>query len=819
VRGLTGCRCRVSSSANCAVLLRFRLGASVRAHSIATAFVTIVLATLAASGAAFTQPAGTLAGSLFDQTGGALVNVELEVRGPVVRGRQSDAAGRFEFRDLPPGDYELTAALAGFESIHRAIRIESGKTISLSLTMIVASLEHTVVTAEKAGATDIQSTPFAISAMSSAALSRFAIRTIDEAAPQTPLVTFTQNTTFGQLSIRGIGTNAVFAGADPSSAMYLDGVYLARPAMAFSDFLDVERVEVVRGPQGTLYGRNALGGAVNLITKAPTNDFEALSRVTIGNLVERRAEARVSGPLKRDRVMGSLAFARGARDGYVHDLNHPDQPLGGDDLTSARGQLRVVLSPKSDVLLSTDASDQSGRILSNHKILSIKPGFTVDNPAEPRDVRLSTVNSSGVRQTGAMARVTSQLTSSTTLTSITGFRRLNNQYVSDADVSELDLLVSRIHEWQHQWSEEFTIAGRQGQVTWVGGFFAFDEFDHQTVGVDQTASKTQVQLDPHVQATSRAVFGETTIQLTPKLSGTIGLRFTREQKDIDNAGGLYGLDAPRAPVAGSTYAYADSIVHTAWTPRFAIAMKLPHDAMTYVSATRGFKSGGFNLSSTQAGRGFAPEWAWNYEAGMKTMPMNGRARINVAAFQMDYTNLQVQTAIGIGVFDISNAAAATIRGLEVEPSGRIGRGLEAGGHLAWLDATYDRYIAVGIGGITGDVAGKRLNNAPEWSGRLWLEWTGNVGHSTRMTLTADATAQSTVYYTPFNDTIQRQLPFGLLAARAEFGPSNRRWALNLYGRNITNTNYINAAFGASPVAFGGRPGPSRETGIQLIMGR
>ena len=204
---------------------------------------------------------------------------------------------------------------------------------------------------------------------------------------------------------------------------------------------------------------------------------------------------------------------------------------------------------------------------------------------------------------------------------------------------------------------------------------------------------------------------------------------------------------------------------------------------------------------------------------MKATLIHGRARINVTAFQMDYTNLQVQTPIGVGVFDISNAAAATIRGLEVEPSGRIAGGLETGGHLAWLDATYDRYIAVGIGGVTGDVAGKRLNNAPEWSGRLWLEWTGNVGRSTRLTLTGDATAQSTVFYTPFNDAIQRSPPHGLLGARAEFGPSSRRWAINLYARNITNTDYITAAFGASPVAFGGRPGPSRQVGIQFTIAR
>lgn len=760
-----------------------------------------------------------LAGSLFDQTGAALINVVVEVRGPVVREQQSDASGRFEVRDLPPGEYELTATLAGFRAIRRAIRIEPGKTISFSLTMIVASLEQTVVTAAKSGKTDVQSSSLPITAISSSALSRFAIRTIDEAAAQTPLVTFTQNTTFGQLSIRGIGTNAVFAGTDPSSAMYLDGVYLARPAMAFIDFLDVDRVEVVRGPQGTLYGRNALGGAVNLITKTPSNDFEASARLTVGNLSERRAEGRVSGALKPDRIMGGLALARGVRDGYVRDLNHSEQPLGGDDLASGRGQLRVVLGPRSEVVLAADASEQTGRILSNHKILSIKPGFAVDNPDDPRDVRLSTVNASGVRHAGAMARITSELTPTTVLISTTGFRKLNNQYVSDADVSELDLLVSRIHEWQHQWSEEVTVSGRHRNVTWVGGLFVFDEADHQGVWVDQNASKTQVQLDPRVNAVSRAVFGDTTIHLTSRLSGTVGLRYTREQKDIQNAGGLYGLEAPAEPVPNSTYAYTDSIVHTAWTPRFVLAMKLSPDAMVYGSATRGFKSGGFNPSSTQPGRGFAPEWAWNYEGGMKLTSADGRARLNVTAFQMDYSNLQVQTAIGVGVFDIRNAAAATIRGLELEPSSRVGAGLEVGGHLAWLNARYDHYVAVGNGGVTSDVAGNRLNNAPEWSGRLWLEWTGNISSATRLTLTADATAQSTAFYSPFNDMIQRSPPYGLLGTRAEFGPSNCRWAVNAYARNVTNTDYITGAFAASPVAFGGRPGPPRESGIQLIISR
>src|SRR4029453_8779547 len=123
----------------------------------------------------------------------------------------------------------------------------------------------------------------------------------------------------------------------------------------------------------------------------------------------------------------------------------------------------------------------------------------------------------------------------------------------------------------------------------------------------------------------------------------------------------------------------------------------------YVSATRGFKSGGFNITSREAGRGYAPEWAWSCEAGLKTSLL-GRGTLDLAAFHPDYTDLQVQTVIRPGVLDISNAAEATISGVELEASGAIVPGLRLRGHLAWLDATYDRYVAVGVGGVTGDVA-------------------------------------------------------------------------------------------------------------------
>ena len=171
--------------------------------------------------------------------------------------------------------------------------------------------------------------------------------------------------------------------------MYLDGVYLGRPAMAFAQFLDLDRIEILRGPQGTLYGRNAVGGAINLISKPPTNDFQASVDLTGGNFGMLRAAARASGPMKRDRVMGAVAFARGVRDGYVRNLEHPGHRLGGDDVTAARAQLRVVVDRRTSLLVSSDVDYQGGTPLTYNKVLAVKPGYQVDVPSDFHDVRSS----------------------------------------------------------------------------------------------------------------------------------------------------------------------------------------------------------------------------------------------------------------------------------------------------------------------------------------------------------------------------------------------------------------------------------------------
>jgi iron complex outermembrane receptor protein len=567
-----------------------------------------------------------------------------------------------------------------------------------------------------------------------------------------------------------------------------------------------------------LYGRNAVGGALNLISKAPANQVEATARFTAGTFGEWRAEARVGGPLKRDRVLGSIAFVRGVRNGYVRDLQHPGEPLGADDLTAARGQMRIVFGRAADLLVAADISDQDGTPLTYNKVLEVKPGFQVDNPPALHDVRTSMRALAPMQQHGTSARLTLALDPSATLVSLTAFRGLDNEFLVDADVTELNVFSAHSRERQHQWSEEVTLTYRRPRLTALAGVFLFDETDRQAIHADQPEARVRTVLDPRVAAGSVAVFGQSTFRVIPKVSGTVGLRYTRERKRIDNAGGRYTLGSDVTLLPGSGYQYSDSILHTAWTPKFGVDVTLPGRATAYVTATNGFKSGGFNISAARPNGGFGPEWAWSYEGGVKTTLLEGRARLNVAVFEMDYTDLQVQTPVGLGVFDVRNAAAATIRGIEVEGAARLRGDLEAGGHLTWLDARYDRYIAVGIGGLVGDVAGNRLTNAPEWAGRLWAEWTASLGAS-RLVLAVDATAQSTVFYTPFNDTIQTQSSYALVGARGEYGPGDGRWAVNAYARNLTNAGYIMAAFATSPVAYGGRPGTPRQAGIQLVLRR
>ena len=356
----------------------------------------------------------------------------------------------------------------------------------------------------------------AVSVLKGDDLNRIQDRTIEHIAGRVPNVFFSQNTGLAQLTIRGIGTNAVFAGSDPSSAVYLDGVYLARPGMVLADFLDLDRIEVLRGPQGTLYGRNSLGGAINLISKAPTDEAEASVRVGVGDQGTFRTEARVSGPIISGRLMGSGAVLRGVRTGQVRDLEHPDHPLGGEDVVGARGQLRAVFNGRSELQIFGDVTHSDPAPVYYSKILAVKPGFDVDTPPGFYDVRASFPATGHTFQSGASARLTLDLTPAMRLTSLSAFRTLDYDVVVDGDASELDLDVSGVHEIQRQVSQEVTVAYRNPRLTWIAGAFFFDETDREPSFTHLPGPRLDYFLEPDVHAKAGAAFGQASVDIRPR---------------------------------------------------------------------------------------------------------------------------------------------------------------------------------------------------------------------------------------------------------------------------------------------------------------
>jgi iron complex outermembrane recepter protein len=241
------------------------------------------------------------------------------------------------------------------------------------------------------------------------------------------------------------------------------------------------------------------------------------------------------------------------------------------------------------------------------------------------------------------------------------------------------------------------------------------------------------------------------------------------------------------------------------------------------SPQRGFKSGGFNPGFNPGRPGETvnptvnPEYAWSYEGGTKRTIAGGRARVNLAVFYNDYQDLQVQSFLEPGVPNISNAASATIKGVEVEAAASAWRGVQLAGSFSWLDAIYDRYLSVGLGGVTEDVAGHRLNNAPEWSGSGSAMYEFATGHGGFASVRCDVSGQSRVFFTPFNTAVETQGSYALVHVRAAFEPSHRRWELAVFVRNLGNQEYLTSTTNLPLPAFTGQPGAPRAWGTQFTL--
>jgi iron complex outermembrane receptor protein len=773
---------------------------------------------------AMAQPVSQLSGVVRDTTGSALPGVTVTITGAALVAPQTlvtNEQGRYELDALPAGRYLVSASLSGFETRTAWVDVEAGPA-TRDLTLDVSSFSDRVtVTATKTGAADVQTTPIAVTALPGRTLEQLGIQTVEGLAGFVPTLIVSQHTGAAQVTIRGIGTNSTVVGADPSSTVHLDGVYLGRPVMVFSELMNVERVEVLRGPQGTLYGRNSVGGTINVVTRQPTNALDTSVRLTAGNYDKLRVEGAVSGPLIKNKVMGNFAFLRSSRQGFVNDVEHPDHSLGNEDTWVGRGQLRVVFGAHSELLLSTDYGRLDGVPLTYAKPIASKrvPGLSFDSPASLWEVRTSHLTSGENTQQGASARLTLPLSATTTLNSLTAYRKSNYRFFIDADATELTLQTSDVPDLQHQFSQELTIVQRTPKVTWIGGVFFYEDHNEGQVEITVFPVATQIRPFAKIGTNAGALFGQATFSVSSRVSLTAGARYTGEQKDLDTTGGEYRLGTAILTSPDTFYDFAERATYHAWTPKISLQVQGSRDAFVYLSATRGFKSGGFNPAAREPGRGFSPEFAWSYEGGLKVTIAGGRVRANTALFYSDYQDLQVQSFLRPGVPDISNAASATIRGIEFETAAAAWHGLQLSGTVSWLEASYDDYLALLPGGRPLDATGNRLNNAPQWSGSGSAVYDFAIGGAGTAAVRADVSWQSRVFFTPVNDAIETQRAYGLLHVRAGFEPQSRRWEVAVYVRNLGNQDYITGTANVPIPAITGRPGDPRQWGTQFTLRR
>ncbi len=774
--------------------------------------------------AALGQAGAGLHGTVRDAAGVAVSSVLVTATPATdvgVSTTRTDEAGRYHFERLPAGRYLVNAAIGGIVTDGLAVEI-AAEAVTLDLVLEAASaLEHVTVVAMRRGAEDIQMSSAAISSLSANSLDRLGARNITGLADVVPTLAVSPATYNASVTIRGIGTNSTSAGADPSSTVHLDGIYLSRPSMAALEFLDVDRIEVMRGPQGTLYGRNSVGGTVNVTTRLPTNTFESRAQITAGDFGGLRLQGAVGGPLIRNRVMASVALGRSVRDGFVRDLNHAGVTLGGDDTWTGRAHVRVLAGSRAEIRASYDATNFDATPLFYIRPVSAKPGFPAfDNPSNFWDVRASHVAEGFSRQRGASARAILQIDERTTFTSLTGVRWSDFRAFFDPDGTELSILTADIRDDQRQFSEEITLVRKSDAQSWIGGLYVFDETDDGPLDIAQfNVPPGGIERRPFSSIGTRswAAFGEYHRRLLPRLSATLGMRYSRERKSAHNSGGVYRLGTTVLTDPATAYDFTDEAEFSALTPKVAVEMPAGAGSFLYASATRGFKSGGFNVTATVPGTAFKPEFAWSFEGGMKYVTPDGRFRVNTAGFYTDYQDLQVQTFVAAGVIDISNAASSTIKGVEIE-SAAVWGGVQVAGTLAWLDAVYAQYLAVAPGTAAVDAAGHRLNNAPAWSGSVSADYTFAAGRRGRVFVHGDVPWQSRVFFTPFNVPEESQGAYGRVQLRAGFQPSHGRWELSVFVRNAGNQPYITGTNNAPPFpAYVGRPGEPRHWGTQLTL--
>ncbi|MFZ4748263.1 MAG: TonB-dependent receptor [Sphingomonas sp.] len=664
-----------------------------------------------------------------------------------------------------------------------------------------------VVTADRRKAR-VQDVPIAISAIGGEALRAGGNNGLSDIAQRVPSLTFAQSFGIAQIFIRGVGNNFFSPGGDPGVATYADGVYLSDQEATAVAFLDLDRVEVLRGPQGALYGRNATGGAVNLVSAAPSATTQGQVGARVGDFGRFEADGYVTGSLGggvNARLSGQFRRLRGYARNELGATAEAPAWLDAERSFAGRVQLQAPIGAGSLRLIANGyTQDDAGpalKILSDPTPQPAEILFGVRPSADSRNLK-SQVARNRRDVWSITATLAQPLSDSVTATLIADYRRSDRVITYDQDGTEREVSRTTLDTRSRQWSVEAYLQGRSDHFDWLAGATYLDF--RQTRVTTVPGLLPAAFLDPRLPLTlpfpfafdgggtirtkAWAAYGDVTARVSDIVRLRIGARYSNDTKRADE---FLTFLAPT--VRGVTEKSWGQ-----WSGKAGIDVTPKQGMLFYASVARGFKSGALNVGAFTPP--VNPETNLSWEIGAKLESGDRRAQLNIAAFASSYKDLQI---VQIGPISqiLANAADSKIKGVELEATVRPTAGLSLGATLSYTDAKFGPFFSTDQrrGFQRFDLTGNRLPLTSEWQGSMNACYDWTLGAGSTLGLSAALQFRSEYFFTEFNTTDARQRGFARVDLAASWTSSDKRVRVSAFARNLSNETVLSGLAVVSPL--------------------
>lgn len=753
------------------------------------------------------QQKNGLAGKVTEATGRPLGNVTVRVlntNAAVV----SDSSGNFILPAIAPGTYDVELSHIGYTSITQSVKVGAGGDLVFVLKDQAVQLEDIVITADKREQV-LQKTPGSISAFSARDIQQYRFWNSKELTAVVPNL-FANNSGDDRnvVSIRGITTTSY----DPAVAVYVDGVNQFSLDTYIPQLADVERIEVLRGPQGTLYGRNAMGGVINIITKQPGNTTNGFAEVSLGDYGLQRYAAGIRAPLVKGKLFFGASGVYQKRNGYYTN-DYDGSSFDKQDAITGNYYLKYLLNDKWTITynLKHQNNTNSG---------AFPMVYGVDAAiADPYKVNQNAIGkmADNSLNTGLTVQYAGQNFLFSSQTAYQSNRRVYKTPI-DGDFSPIDA-VSVVNDYGGSWNkvkvftQEFRFsspAKKSGPFSWVAGAYLFSQHnpnkqgthfgeDAEMIGVpgkNFTTINTSTAKNKGL-----ALFGQLTYAVTEKLSIIGGLRYDHESKYL-TVMGEYQPDGEDAFVTQPDTATTERF--SAVSPKLGLSYKVNPNSNLFAVFSRGYRTGGLTQLSSDPSQPplypYKPEYSSNFELGWKNLLLQDRLRINVTAFYTTVTDAQVPTLVLPDAITVTrNTGKLNSKGIEFEFGAKPVKGLEITYNFGYTDAKYSS-LKVSQGGNEVDLNGKRQIFTPDMTSMLAVQYSYPLGTKQAIALVGRGEwSYIGQEYFDLANTI-RQSPYQLLNLRA--GVSSRSIDLFFWARNITGKKYVAYAYDFGAVHLG-----------------